>query len=191
MTPPAQAGPPPAARRADDERPSIGPAGWLGVALVVVAVSAFIVSSPRYSPESLQNKDPSGAVAAARALAALWQRTPQDAEAFDAALGGGADFPAAARLLGLQARAVPVTPSTLLETRYPMILLLTEEPDVVVTAGSLTGRRGKGGARYVVLAEVRGGDAVILDPLTGRIAVPLADLVESVADVGTMWLPNP
>lgn len=170
---------------------SVGPAGWLGVALVVVAASAFIVSSPRYSPESLPKKDQLRAVAAAYALAALWQRAPLDADAFEAALAGGADFSAAARMLGLQARPVRVTPSDILDARHPMILLLKESPDVVVTREFLEGRQRKAGARYVVLAEIHGDDAVILDPIVGRFAMPLSDLVETVGGAGTMWVPHP
>lgn len=169
----------------------VGPAGWLGVALVVAAALFFIVSSPRYSPESPQKKDQLGAVAAGYALAALWQRAPQDAEAFEAALTSGADFSATARMLGLQARSVRVTPSTIRETRYPMILLLKEDPDIVVTRDFLEGRQRKAGARYIVLAEVQDNEAVILDPFVGGYTMPVPDLVESVGDVGTMWRPNP
>lgn len=191
MTPAAPASQPPVTPRASDDRSSIGPAGWLGVALVVAAASFFIVSSPRYSPESLQKKDQLGAVAAAYALATLWQRAPQDAAAFESALNRDADFPAAARMLGLQAQSIRVTPSAILEARHPMILLLKEDPDVVVTREFLEGRQRKTVARYVVLAEVRGDEAVIHDPIVGRFTVPVPDLVESVGDVGTMWVPNP
>jgi hypothetical protein len=72
-----------------------------------------------------------------------------------------------------------------------MILFLQEEPDVVVTAGSLVGRREKGEPRYVVFEKVRGNDAVILDPRVGQIVVPVPDLVESVAETGTVWMPSP
>ena len=170
---------------------SVGPAGWLGVVLVVAATSLFIVFSPRYSPEPLQKRDHAGSVAAAYALAALWQRTPLDRDAFESALAGRADFSAAARMLGLQARSVRVTPSALLDARHPMILLLKEDPDVVVTRELLEGRRKKVGARYVVLAEIRGDEAVILDPGAGRFAMPVPDLVESVGGAGTMWVANP
>lgn len=170
---------------------SVGPAGWLGVVLVVTTTSLFIVFSPRYSPESLQKRDHVGSVAAAYALAALWQRTPLDRNAFESALAGRADFPAAARVLGLQARSVRVTSSAILDARHPMILLLKEDPDVVVTRELLEGRQRKVGARYVVLAEIRGDEAVILDPGAGRFTIPVPDLVESVGDVGTMWVANP
>lgn len=170
---------------------NVGPAGWSGVALVVAAASFFIVSSPKYPPEPLPKKDPFRAVAAAYALAALWQRTPLDADAFEAALAGGADFSAAARMLGLQARSVRATPSDLLDARRPVILLLKESPDVVVTRELLEGRQRKAGARYVVLAEIHGDDAVILDPIVGRFAMPVSDLVESVGGAGTMWVPRP
>lgn len=174
-----------------DDRESLGPAGWLGVALVVAAASMFIVSSPRHSPESLQKKDRLGSIAAAYALATLWQRAPQDAKAFEAVLAGDADFSAAARMLGLQAQSVRVTPPAILDARHPMILLLKEDPDVVVTREFLEGRRRKVEARYVVLAEIHGDDAVILDPTVGRFTMPVSDLVESVGDAGTMWVPNP
>jgi len=170
---------------------SVGPAGWLGVALVVTAASLFIVFSPRYSPGLLQDKDRLGSVAAAYALAALWQRTPLDRNAFESALAGRADFSAAARMLGLQAQSVRVTASAIQDARHPMILLLEEDPDVVVTRELLEGRQGKAGARYVVLAEVRGDEAVILDPSAGRFAMPVPDLVESVGDVGILWVPIP
>ena len=49
----------------------------------------------------------------------------------------------------------------------------------------------KAGARYVVLAEIRGDEAVILDPGVGPFTLPVPDLVESVGDVGTMWVSNP
>ncbi len=174
-----------------DDRQNLGLAGWLGVVLVAAAAAFFIVSSPRYSPGSLPQKDQLGAVAAAYALAALWQRAPQDAAAFEAALTSGADFSAAARMLGLQARSVRVTPSAILGARHPMLLLLKEDPDVVVTREFLEGRQRKAGARYVVLAEVRGDEAVILDPIVGRFTMPMTDLVESVGEVGTMWVSNP
>jgi hypothetical protein len=32
---------------------------------------------------------------------------------------------------------------------------------------------------------------VILDPRVGQIVVPVPDLVESVAETGTVWMPNP
>jgi len=170
---------------------SVGPAGWLGVVLVVAAASLFIVFSPRYSQESLQKKNQLGSVAAAYALAALWQRTPLDKDAFEAALAGRADFSAAARMLGLQARLVRVTLSAILDARHPMLLLLKEAPDVVVTRELLEGHPRKVGARYVVLAEIHGDEAVIFDPSAGRFTMPVPDLVESVGDVGTMWVSNP
>lgn len=170
---------------------SVGPAGWLGVVLVVTTAVLFIAFSPKYSPESLQKRDRVGAVAAAYALAALWQRTPLDRNAFESALVGRADFSAAGRTLGLQAQSVRVTPSAILDARHPMILLLKEDPDVVVTRELLEGRRRKAGARYVVLAETRGDEAVILDPGAGRFTMPVPDLVESVGDAGIMWVANP
>ena len=177
--------------RKQDDQLSPGPAGWLGVVLVVGAVALGIVFSPSYAPESLQKQDRLGAVAATYALAALWHRAPQDAATFEAALAGRADFSAAARMLGLQAQPVRMTPSAILDARYPMILLLTETPDVVMTRELLEGRHRKAGARYVVLAEIHGDDAVILDPVTGRFTMPVSDLAGSVGDAGTMWLPNP
>lgn len=170
---------------------SVGPAGWLGVALVVAAASMFIVSSPSYSPESLQKKDPVGSVAAAYALAALWHRAPLDPGAFESALAGGADFSVAARMLGLRARSVRVTSSAIMEAPHPMILLLKETPDVVVTREFLEGRQRKAGARFVVLAEIHGDEAVVLDPVVGRFTMPVSDLAESAGGTGTMWAPNP
>lgn len=170
---------------------SVGPAGWLGVVLVVVAASLFIVFSPRYSQESLQKKNQLGSVAAAYALAALWQRTPLDRNAFESALAGRADFSAAARMIGLQAQPVQVTLSAILGARHPMLLLLTEAPDVVVTRERLEGRPRKAGAHYVVLAEIHGDEAVILDPGVGPFTMSVPDLVESVGDVGTVWVSNP
>jgi hypothetical protein len=174
-----------------DDRERLGPAGWLGVALVVTAVSLFLAFAPRYSPEPLTKKDQFGSVAAAYALAALWQRMPPDAEAFESALAGGGDFAAAARLLGLQAQSIRVTAAAILDARHPMILLLREDPDVVVTRKFLEGRQRPAAARYVVLAEIHGGDAVILDPTIGRFTMPVPDLVESMGEVGTMWVPHP
>ena len=170
---------------------SVGPAGWLGAVLVVTTASLFIVFSPRYSPELLQKRDRGGSVAAAYVLAALWQRTPLDRSAFESALAGRADFSAAARMLGLQAQSVRVTPSVILDARHPMILLLKEDPDVVVTRKLLEGRPRKAVARFVVLAEIHGDEAVIFDPGAGRFALPVPDLVESVGDVGTMWVAGP
>ena len=170
---------------------SVGPAGWLGVALVVAAATLFIVFSPRYSQESLQKKNQLGSIAAGYALAALWQRTPLDRDAFESALAGRADFSAAARMLGLQAQPVRVTLSAILGARHPMLLLLKEAPDVVVTREFLEGRPRKAGARYVVLAEIHGDEAVILEPGVGPFTMPVPDLVESVGDVGTMWVSNP
>ena len=170
---------------------SVGPAGWLGVVLVVVAASLFIIFSPRYSQESLQKKNQLGSVAAAYALAALWQRTPLDRDAFESALADHADFSAAARMLGLQAQPVHVTLSAILGARHPMLLLLKEAPDVVVTSDLLEGRPRKAGARYVVLAEIHGDEAVILDPGVGPFTMSVPDLVESVGDVGTVWASNP
>lgn len=177
--------------RNGDARESLGQAGWLGVALVVTAASLFIVFAPRYSPEPLKKKDPFGSVPAAYALAALWHRMPPNAEAFEAALAGGADFAAAAHQLGFQAQSVRVTAPAILGARHPMILLLTEDPDVVVTRKFLEGRQRNTAPRYVVLAEIHGGDAVILDPTVGRFTIPVPDLVESMGDVGTIWVPNP
>ncbi|OGX00045.1 MAG: hypothetical protein A3K11_02115 [Nitrospirae bacterium RIFCSPLOWO2_12_FULL_63_8] len=170
---------------------SVGPAGWLGVVLVVAAASLFIVFSPRYSQESLQKKNQLGSVAAAYTLAALWHRAPVDREAFESALAGHSDFSAAARMLGLQAQPIRVTLSAILGARHPILLLLREAPDVVVTRELLEGRPRKAGARYVVLAEIRGDEAVILDPGVGPFTLPVPDLVESVGDVGTMWVSNP
>jgi ABC-type bacteriocin/lantibiotic exporter with double-glycine peptidase domain len=121
----------------------------------------------------------------------LWGRSPKDPAAFGKTLAGTPDFLAAGQRLGLQAQTVQITPSALRGAKYPMILFLQEEPDVVVTAGSLVGRREKGEPRYVVFEKVHGNDAVILDPRVGHIAVPVSDLVESVAGTGTVWMPNP
>jgi len=173
-------------------RTFVGAAGWLGVVVVVAGAVSFIVHSPRYSLESPRNKpDTFSAVSAAYTLAAIWKRTPSDAKAFEAALTGNADFPAAARLLGLRALPVRVTPPTIMNAQHPMILFLVEDPDVVVTSQLLEGRLQKARARYVVLTEIQGADAVILDPIAGRFTIPVADLVESVGALGTVWMPNP
>ncbi len=177
--------------RSRDDQESLGPAGWLGVALVVTAAALFLAFAPRYSTEPIKKKDQFGSVAAAYTLAALWQHVPPSTDAFEAALAGGADFAAAARLLGLQAQSVRVTAPAILDARHPMILLLMEDPDVVVTRKFLEGRQRNTVPRYVVLAEVRGSEAVILDPTAGRFTLPVQDLVESMGDVGTMWVPNP
>jgi hypothetical protein len=192
---------------------TVGPAGWLGVCLVVLAVVTLIVSSPGKPPPSLSTNsrpvealpgppvpdrdgvvrapspDQSG-VAAAYTLAALWKRSPPDAAAFETALKHPPDFLEAGRLLGLRATAVDVTPTTLRESPPPMILLLQEEPDVVSTVETLEGRR-LDLTRFVVLAGVRGGQAVILDPLIGRAIVAVPDLAKRVVGKGIFWSSRP
>jgi hypothetical protein len=186
-----------------DNRQRLSLAGWLGVVLVVVAASTFIIYSPRSPSESSRKSviapdagrrpfsPAESAQIAVLTMEALWGRAPKDPAAFGKALTGTPDFLAAGQRLGLQAKAVQITPSALLGAKYPIILFLQEEPDVVVTAGSLVGRREKGEPRYVVFEKVRGNDAVILDPRVGQIVVPVPDLVESVAETGTVWMPNP
>jgi len=173
-------------------RPFVGAAGWLGVVVVVAGAVSFIVHAPRYSPELPGNRpDTFSAVSAAYTLAAIWKRIPSDAKAFERVLADSADFSAAARLLGLRALPIRVTPASIAGVQRPMILFLVEDPDVVVTRQFLEGRPRKTRARYVVLAEVQDGDAVVLDPVAGRFTIPVADLVESVGAVGTVWVPNP
>jgi hypothetical protein len=182
----------PVSRQDGNDQPFVGAAGWVGVVVVVTAAVSFIIHSPRYAVESSRNgRDAFSAVSAAYTLAALWKRTPSDAKAFETALTRDADFPAAARLLGLRALSIRVTPSALMDAQYPMILFLVEDPDVVVTRQFLEGRPRRAGARYVVLAEIHDNEAVILDPIAGRFAMPVPDLVENVGAFGTVWMPIP
>ena len=173
-----------------DDRQRLSLVGWLGVVLVVVAASTFIFYAPR-SPSERPFSPAESAQIAVLTMEALWGRSQKDPAAFGKTPTGTPDFLAAGQRLGLQAKAVQITPSALLGAKYPMILFLQEEPDVVVTAGSLIGRREKGEPRYVVFEKIRGNDAVILDPRVGHIVVPVPDLVESVAGTGTVWMPNP
>ncbi len=196
----------------DDEPRTVGPAGWLGVCLVVLAVGMLIIAAPgKPLPSPAQDSRPAGALprppvpdqegvvrasspalsglAAAYTLAALWKRSPPDSAAFETALQPPPDFLEAGRLLGLRAEAVVVTPTTFLESPPPMILLLQEEPDVMATLESLAGRRVDL-TRYVVLARVREGQAVILDPLIGRATVAVPDLVKRVVGKGFFWSPR-
>ncbi len=122
-------------------------------------------------------------------MASVWKRKPADPAAFERALRGKPDFTAAGRLLGMDTETVQVSPAVTGSGQLPLILLLKEEPDVLTTAGSLAGRRRGGGMRYVVLAEVRQGEAVVLDPLVGRITLPVTDLIESAAETGIFWRP--
>jgi hypothetical protein len=195
-----------------EETQSIGPAGWLGVCLVVVAVVLLIIAAPsRLPPPPVQEPRPAAAlpgppvpdqegivrapspalssVAAAYTLAVFWKRSPPDATAFEALLKPPPDFLEAGRLLGLRAKAVVITPTTFLESSAPMILLLQEEPDVVSTVEALAGRR-LDLTRYVVLMEVRKDQAVILDPLLGRVTVAVPDLVNRVVGKGILWSPR-
>ena len=186
-----------------DGRQRLGLAGWLGVVLVVVAASSFIIHAPRSPSESSRKSviasdagrrpfsPAESAQIAVLTMETLWGRSPQDQAAFGTTLAGIPDFLAAGQRLGLQAQTVQITPAALLGAKYPMILFLQDDPDVVATAGSLVGRREKGEPRYVVFEKVRGHDAVILDPRVGHIVVPVSDLVESVAGTGTVWTPNP
>jgi hypothetical protein len=64
--------------------------------------------------------------------------------------------------------------------------LLQEEPDVVSTVETLEGRR-LDLTRYVVLVGVREDQAVILDPLVGRVTVTVPDLVNRVVGKGILW----
>ena len=188
-----------------DEARAVGPAGWLGVCLVVLAVAILIIAAPGKPPPSpgkdsrppvpdqdgvVRASSPAlSAVAAAYTLAALWKRSPLDAEAFETALKAPPDFLEAGRLLGLRAEAVGVTPTTLRGHPPPMILLLQEEPDVVATVEALEGRR-RDLTRYVVLAGVRDGHVVILDPLIGRVTLAVPDLVKRVVGEGIFWSPQ-
>ncbi len=195
-----------------DEPRTVGPAGWLGVCLVVLAVALLIIAAPgKPLPSPAKDSHPAGALprppvpdqegvvrapspalsglASAYTLAALWKRSPPDAAAFETALQPPPDFLEAGRLLGLRAETVIVTPTTFLESPPPMILLLQEEPDVIATRESLAGRRVDL-TRYVVLAGVREGQAVILDPLIGRATVAVPDLVKRVVGKGFFWSPR-
>src|SRR6266849_3770948 len=195
-----------------DETQTIGPAGWLGVCLVVVAVVLLIIAAPNKLPPSAgQESRPAAAlpgppvpdqegvvrapspalssVAAAYTLAAFWKRSPPDTTAFETTLKPPPDFLEAGRLLGLRAKEVVSTLTTFLESPPPMILLLQEERDVVSTVETLEGRR-LDLTRYVVLVGVREDQAVILDPLIGRVTVRVPDLVNRVVGKGILWSPR-
>ncbi len=142
------------------------------------------------------------AAAAAYTLAALWKRTPEDPAAFSNSLGGGQpDFAAAARHLGLEASAVPLSRTAILKGTHPIIVSLLGEPDVITTVRILEERLGKGAAdpallartrtRYAVLAEVHGTNAIVLDPLVGRTAIPVLVLLDRVTGEGTVWSQPP
>src|SRR5919198_296767 len=96
-----------------DEPRTVGPAGWLGVCVVVLAAVHLIIAAPGKPPPSpskgsrppvpdrdgvVRVSSPSqSAVAAAYTLAALWKRSPLDAEAFETALKPPPDFLEAGR----------------------------------------------------------------------------------------------
>src|SRR5713226_8039725 len=98
-----------------DEPRTVGPAGWLGVCLVALAVVMLIIAAPsKPPPSSGKDSRPAGVlprppvpdqdgvvrapspalsgVAAAYTLAALWKRSPPDAVAFETALQRPPDF---------------------------------------------------------------------------------------------------
>lgn len=147
------------------------------------------------------NSPEESAAAAAYTLAALWKRTPEDPSAFAKALGKEPDFSAAARHLGLEANPVPLSRTAILKGTHPMIVSLLGEPDVITTVRILEERLGEGSAdpaliartrtRYAVLAEIRGTNAVVLDPLAGRIAIPVLVLLDRVSGDGTVWSQPP
>ena len=139
------------------------------------------------------------AMASAYTLAALLKRMPVDPAAFERAVVPSPDFVAAGKILGFKTESVEIGEDAIQKGGRPMILPITAEPDVIETAQSLEKRlRGKAvssdllaGSRtyYIVLAEVRGSDAVILDPLAGRTVIPLHDLVKRVEGKGVAWIP--
>ena len=188
-----------------DEPRTVGLVGWLGVCLVVLAVVILVIEAPGKPPPSpgkdsrppvpdqdgvVRASSPAlSAVAAAYTLAALWKRSPLDAEAFETALKPPPDFLEAGRLLGLRAGTVGLTLSTFWEHPATMILLLQEVPDVVATVEALEGRH-RDLTRYVVLAGVRDGQVVILDPLIGRVTLAVPDLVKRVVGEGIFWSPQ-
>lgn len=142
---------------------------------------------------------PESAMASAYTLAGLLKRTPVDPAAFEKTMASSPDFVAAGKLLGLEGRSVEVGEDTIRKNGRPMILPLTGEPDVIETAQSLEKRLGGKAVspgllagsriRYVVLAEVHGSDAVVLDPLAGRVVIPVRDLVKRVEGKGVAWVP--
>ena len=139
------------------------------------------------------------AVAAGYTLAALLKRMPVDPDAFEKAIGQGPDFLSAGRILGFETDSVQVTRRGLLKETRAMILSLRGDSESIETVRSLEKRLGKGAGlpmllarsqkRYAVLAEVREGDAVILDPLAGRVSIPMSDLLERVEGKGIVWRP--
>lgn len=147
------------------------------------------------------NSPEESAAAAAYTLAALWKRTPEDPSAFAKTLGDRPDFAAAARHLGLEANAVQLSRTAILKGTHPIIVSLLGEPDVITTVRILEERLGKDAAdpallartrtRYAVLAEVHGTNAVVLDPLVGRTAIPVLVLLDRVSGDGTVWSQPP
>ena len=187
------------------------------VLVIVSVVGAFIVYLGRPASEApsstkkivLPAPDAEGvvrcatpaesAVAAGYTLAALLKRAPVDPVAFEKTMDKDHDFLAAGRLLGLETDAVQITHPGILKETYPMILSLRGEPEMIETVKSLEKRLGKGAispallarsqTHYAVLAGIQEGDAVLLDPLAGRVAIPVRDLIERVEENGIVWLP--
>ena len=126
---------------------------------------------------------------------------PEDPSAFAKALGKEPDFSAAARHLGLEASPVQLSRTAILKGIHPMIVSLLGEADVITTVRILEERLGEGSAdpaliartrtRYAVLAEVRGTNAIVLDPLAGRTAIPVLVLLDRVSGDGTVWSQSP
>jgi hypothetical protein len=139
------------------------------------------------------------AMASAYTLAGLLKRMPVDPAAFEKTMIPSPDFVAAGKILGLDARSVEVREDAIQKDLRPMILPLTGELDVIETAQSLEKRLGEKAVtpglragsriRYVVLGEVHGSEAVLLDPLAGRMVIPLHDLVKRVEGKGVVWIP--
>jgi hypothetical protein len=138
--------------------------------------------------------------AAAYTLAGLLKRPPPDPVEFEKVLDAASpspNFVAAGKILGLDARLGEVQ-EAIRNNGPPMILPLKREPDAIGTAPSLERRLdGKvvspgmlAGSRkhYVVVKEVRGSDAVILDPLAGLVVIPVRDLVKQVEGKGVVWV---
>jgi hypothetical protein len=199
------------------DRNTVSPVVGVVVLVIVSVVGAFIVHLGRSvsdAPSSTRQVAPlapdadgvvrcatpaESAVAAGYTLAALLKRAPVDPAAFEKAMGKEPDFLAAGRLLGLETSAVQIAHPGTLKEIHPMILSLRGEPEIIETVKSLEKRLGKGAAstalqarsqtRYAVLTGARDGDAVLLDPLAGRVVVPVSDLFERVEGRGFVWLP--
>jgi hypothetical protein len=86
---------------------------------------------------------------------------------------------------------------------WELFIILSTSPwgPVITTVRILEERLGEGSAdpaliartrtRYAVLAEVRGTNAIVLDPLAGRTAIPVLVLLDRVSGDGTIWSQSP